>query len=135
MKKILSLASVFVLGCIVAFAAQSFTSQINLGTLTWTSSVDQAAANKERAADVAYYFFQIGRDDLLEKDGNGAFVVTADGDPRPLPALTNSQIAQAVSDRLKQDFKTISDSGAVTFQAMRAQNAISTARRAKTNPQ
>lgn len=69
MKKMLSLFFAFILGGIVTFAAQPFTSQVNLGTLTWTSNVDQNSANKERAADVAYYFFQIGRDDLLEKDG------------------------------------------------------------------
>lgn len=135
MNKLFSVVLAFILGCVVAFAAQPFTSQVNLGALTWTSNIDQAAANKERAADVAYYFFQIGRTDLLEKDNNEAFVVTADGDPKPLPSLTNPQIAQAISDSLKQDFKTKSDDGAVTFQTARIQSTISTARRAKANPQ
>ncbi|HYE75734.1 MAG TPA: hypothetical protein VEF04_20490 [Blastocatellia bacterium] len=136
MKRTVIILSIL-LACVVSFyagAQTTFTANINLRNLVWTSTVDQATANQERNTDAAYFLFQIGRQDMIQKDANGAYVLNANGDLKLDPALTNAQVSSVIVEYLAADFKNLSDAGAIAFQTAKTGNAISTTRKAKPQP-
>jgi len=121
--------------CATCFAAgtQTFTANINLRNLTWTSNVDQATANRERNTDCAYFFWAIGRRDLLQQSG-GAFVVNGNGDLTLDPALTNAQVSSVIAEWAADQFKAQADSGAVNFQTTKKANEVDTVRKTRPRP-